>query len=216
GPNSAKAPHAPAGLPALANDVSGDDPAHGAHTAHGQPDGSESASPKFADDGGTNSGKVPHDPPGLAALSSDVSGDDPGHGAHPGHGQADGSESASPKFADDGGTDSGRLAHDPAALTALPSAGSGDDSAQPGKKTQGHHASADPQINAVANNPPLQPPADNSLLAAAQQDDNGSPAVTDGAHPGHGQADGSESASPNFADDGSTDSGNVPDRQSAV
>src|SRR5262249_57165618 len=86
---------------------------------------------------------------------------------------------------------------------------SGDDSAQPGKTNQGHHASADPDINDVANNHPLQPPADNSLLAAAQPDNNGSPAVTNGAPTAHGQADGSESASTKFADDGSTNSGNV-------
>src|SRR5262249_26241768 len=68
------------------------------------------------------------------------------------------------------------------------------DPAPPGKANLGHHASADPQINDVANNHPLQPPADNSLLAAAQLDDNGSSAVTNGdsfkfadndsAHPG--------------------------------
>src|SRR5262249_46460280 len=56
-------------------------------------------------------------------------------------------------------------------------------------------------------NHPLQQPADNSLHTPAQHDDNGSPAVTDGAHPGRGQVDGIESASPKLADDGSTNSG---------
>src|SRR5262249_58874417 len=105
---------------------------------------------------------------------------------------------------------SGKVPHDPPGLTALANDSSGDDSAQPGKTNQGHHASADPDINDGANNHPLQPPTDNSLQAPAQLDDNGSPAGTDGAHPGHGQVDGSESASPKFADDGSTNSGNVP------
>src|SRR5262249_56987725 len=118
------------------------------------------------------------------AVANDKGGAAVSNGAHTAHGQADGSESASPKFADDGSTNSGNVAHDPPALTALPSDVSGDDSAQPGKTNQNHHASADPDINDVANNHPLQPPADNSPHTPAQHDDNGSPAVTDGAHPG--------------------------------
>jgi hypothetical protein len=124
-------------------------------------------------------------------------------GAHTPHGQADRSESASPKFADDGSTNSGNVAHDPPALTALASDVSGDDSAQPGKTNQGHHASADPQINDVANNHPLQPPADNSLQAPAQLDDNGSSAVTNG-------------DSFKFADNDSAHPGTIPNDPTAV
>src|SRR5262249_41889692 len=57
-----------------------------------------------------------------------------------------------------------------------------DDSGSPFKTNLAHHASADPEINDVANNHLLQQPADNSLHASAQHDDKGSPAVTDGAH----------------------------------
>src|SRR5262249_60382178 len=88
--------------------------------------------------------------------------------------------------------------------------------AEPGKTNQGHHASADPDINDVANNHPLQPPADNSPHTPAQHDDNGSPAVTDGAHPGHGQVDGSESASPKLADDGSVHPGHATGKDTSV
>src|SRR5262249_43988169 len=158
----------------------------------------------------TNSGKVPHDPPGLTALANDVSGDDSAHGAHTAHGQADRSgDSTGPKFADDGDANSGKAPHDPPGLTALANDSSGDDPAQPANTTQAPHATSDPPTNAATNTHPLQPPPDTSLLTAAQHDDNGSPAVTDGAPPGHGQADGSESASPKFADDGGTNSGKV-------
>jgi hypothetical protein len=51
----------------------------GAHLPRGQVDKSESASAKFADDGSAPPGKVPHDPPTLTALWSDVSGDDSAH-----------------------------------------------------------------------------------------------------------------------------------------
>src|SRR5262249_61195252 len=86
----------------------------------------------------------------------------------------------------------------------------GDHPPHPRHPNQTPLPTADPQINDVANNHPLQPPADNSLQAPAQLDDNGSPAGTDGAHPGHGQVDGSgDSAGPKFADDGGTNSGNV-------
>src|SRR6516165_1238692 len=142
----------------------------GAHLGLGV-DGIESASPKLADDGSTNSGKVPHDPPAPTALSSD----------------------------------SGKVPHDPPAPTALSSDVSADDSAQP------FHAVDDPQTNSLSNsnNHPLQQPADNSLHTPAQHDDNGSPAVTDGAHPGSGQVDGIQSASPKFVDEASADSGHL-------
>src|SRR5215471_1248586 len=45
----------------------------------------------------------------------------------------------------------------------------------------------DSKINDITNNHPLQQPADNSLHTPTQHDDNGSPAATDGAHPGRGQ-----------------------------
>src|SRR5215831_14756482 len=194
-------------------------PDHGADPAHPHVDGNQSAS---ADDGNAHPGKVPHDPPAPTARSSDLSGDDfaqpfktnldhhavddpetnsPSNsnnhplqqpadnslhtpaqhddngspavtdGAHLGRGQVDGIESASPKLADDGSTNSG-------------------------------NASADPDIND-------QHPADNSLHTLAQPDDNGSPALIDGAHLGSGQVDGIESASPKLPDDGSTNSGNA-------
>src|SRR5262249_56618563 len=92
----------------------------------------------------------------------------------------------------------------------------GDASAHPFKTNAGNDENADPEINDDANNHPLQPPADNSLLPAAQHDDNGSPAATDGAHPGRGQVDGSESASTKFADDGSAHPGNATDKHTSV
>jgi hypothetical protein len=65
----------------------------------------------------------------------------------------------------------------------------------------GHYGGIDPEINfaSIPQNHSLEHPADNS--PHMQQDDNGSPAATDGAHLGRGQVDGSESA--NFADNGS-------------
>src|SRR5262249_16357083 len=77
------------------------------------------------------------------------------------------------------------------------------DPAPPGKANLGHHASADPHINDAANNHPLQPPADNSLLAAAQLDDNGSSAVTNG-------------DSFKFADNDSAHPGTIPNDPTAV
>jgi hypothetical protein len=171
--------------------VSGDESAQSGKTNQGH---HASADPQINDVANNHPLQPPPDNSLLAAAQHDDNGSPAvTDGAHPGHGQVDGSESASPKLADDGSTSSGNVAHDPPALTALPSDVSGDDSAQPGKTNQDHHASADPQINDIANNHP-QPPADNSLLAAAQPEDNGSSAVTDGdsfkfadndtAHPG--------------------------------
>jgi len=129
-------------------------------------------------------------------------------GAHPGRGQDDGSQPASPKFADDGSAHPGKVPHDPPAPTALSSDLSGDDSAQPFKTNFGNHANA--------NNHPLQQPADNSLHTATQHDDNGSPAATDGAHPGRGQGDGSEQASPKFADVGGAHSAHTIGEDTSV
>src|SRR5262244_2940952 len=132
----------------------------------------------------------------------------PDHGADPAHPYVDGNQSAN---ADDGSTNSGKVPHDPPAPTALSRDVSADDSAQPFKTNFGQHAVDDPGTNSPSkgNNHPLQQPADNSLHTPAQHDDNGSPAVTDGAHLGSGQVDGIESASPKLADDGTTNSGNA-------
>src|SRR6516165_2338245 len=160
----------------------------------------------------------------------------PDHGADPAHPYVDGNQSAS---ADDSNAHPGKVPHDPPARTARSSDLSGDDSAQPFKTNLDHHAVDDPETTnspsnsnnhplqhpannslhtlaqpnspSNSNNHPLQQPADNSLHTPAQHDDNGSPAVTDGAHPGLG-VDGIESASPKLADDGSTNS-DINDQQ---
>src|SRR5262244_3466901 len=132
----------------------------------------------------------------------------PDHGADPAHPHVDGNQSAS---AADSNAHPGKVPHDSPAPTARSSDLSGDDSAQPFKTNLDHHAVDDPKTNfpSNSNNHPLQQPAHNSLHTPAQPDDNGSPAVTDGAHLGRGQVDGIESASPKLADDGSTNSGNA-------
>src|SRR5262249_42011322 len=126
-------------------------------------------------------------------------------GAHLGRGQVDGIESASPKLADDGSTNSGKVAHDPPAPTARSSDVRADDSAQP------FHAVDDPETNSLSNsnNHPLQQPADNSLHTPLHPFPTRRSSDLDGAHPGRGQVDGIESASPKLADDGSTNSGNA-------
>src|SRR5262249_52832063 len=131
----------------------------------------------------------------------------PDHGADPAHPHVDGNQSAS---ADDVSAHPGKVPHDPSAPTARSSDVSGDDSAQPFKTNLDDHAVDDLETNSPSNNNnhPLQQPADNSLHTPAQHDDNGSSAVTNGAHPGLG-VDGIQSASPKFADDGSTNSGNA-------
>src|SRR5262249_59133305 len=85
-----------------------------------------------------------------------------------------------------------------------------DDPVHPFKTNFVQHSVDYPETNSLSNsnNHPLQQPADNSLRTPAQHDDNGSPPVTDGAHPGLG-VDGIQSASPKFADDVSTNSGNA-------
>src|SRR5215469_3224081 len=138
----------------------------------------------------------------------------PDDGADPAHPYVDGNQSAS---ADDGNAHPGKVPHDPPAPTARSSDLSADHSAQPFKTNFGQHPVDDPETNSPSNsnNRPLQQPADNSLHTPAQHDDNGSPAVTDGAHPGRGQVDGIESASPKLADDGSTNSGKLDHHASA-
>src|SRR5262249_56903042 len=64
-------------------------------------------------------------------------------------------------------------------------------SVQSAPANNGHHWGTDPDIKSasIPQNTPPQHPADNSLHAPAQQDDNGSAAATDGAHPDRGQGD---------------------------
>src|SRR5262249_19235667 len=107
----------------------------GAHPVHGQADRSDSASPKFADDGDAHPGKVSHEPSALTALSNDVSGDDSAHGAHTAHGQADRSgDSPGPKFADVGGAHSAHETNEDTPVQSAPA-------------NNGHHWGADPEIN---------------------------------------------------------------------
>ena len=111
----------------------------------------------------------------------------------------------------------GKIAHDsPVSATgkdtsaqSTSASANGDHSASPFKPTVDHHAIVDPgiKLDLIPTDHLLQLPADNSLHTLAQHD-NGSPAVTDGAHLG-GQVDGIESASPKLADDGSTNSGSA-------
>jgi hypothetical protein len=63
------------------------------------------------------------------------------------------------------------------------------------------HASANPEISYIAN-PPQQHPADNLPHGAAQLADNGSPTVSDGAHPARPPFDGNQPGDFKFADDG--------------
>src|SRR5207248_6295565 len=122
----------------------------------------------------------------------------------------------------------------PATPTPLSKDLSGDDSTQSFNTALEHHASAEPEMNDVTTS--LQHPADNSLHAPAQHDDNGSPAVNNGVHPadqvdgnsfkfaadngsGHAESgcDGAHTTDPqigqnqlNFVDE-STDPGTGPD-----
>src|SRR5262249_61644927 len=76
----------------------------------------------------------------------------------------------------------------------------------------------DPEIKSasIPQNQPPERPADNLLQGPAQHDDNGSPAAADGAHPGRGQGDRSEPASPKFADGGSAPSAHAPSEDTPV
>src|SRR5262249_50824839 len=135
----------------------------------------------------------------------------PDHGADPAHPHGNGNHSAN---ADDGNANPGAVASDAPTLTALTSDPSGahgsvarahatdeDTSGQSVPANNGHHWGADPEINLASNAKP-----DISLHTPAQDDDNDSPAATDGAHPGRGQGDRSEPASPKFDDDGANHS----------
>src|SRR5215467_14331112 len=199
-------------------------PDDGADPAHPYVDGNQSAS---ADDSNAHPGKVAHDPPAPTARSSDLSGDDsaqpfktnldhhavedpetnspsnsnnhplqqPAHNSlhtpaqhHALHTPAQHHDHGSPAVTDGAHLGSGQVDGIESASPKL-----ADDSS-----TNSGNASADPDINDPH-------PADNSLHTLAQHDDNGSPAVTDGA----GQVDGIESASSKLADDSSTNSGNA-------
>jgi VCBS repeat-containing protein len=209
----------------------------GAHPGRGQGDRSEPASPKFADVAGEHSAHANDEDPSVPLIpannghhwgadpeinvasipqnhaqerpadnSSHVQQDDDGSpavtdGAHPGRGQGDRSEPASPKFADNGSPQS---AHATGEDTSVPSA----------LADNGHHGNADPKNNDIAKDLPPQHAADDS--SHMQHDDEGSPAATDGAHPGRGQVDGSESASPNFADNGSPQSAHATGEDTSV
>jgi hypothetical protein len=110
-------------------------------------------------------------------------------GAHPAHPHFGVNQLASFKFVDGG--------------SAHPAHATGEDtSVQSAPANSGHHASADPEINDIANNHPLQQPAGNSLHSPVQHDDNSSSAVTDGAHPAD-QVDGKQLDRFKFADNGS-------------
>jgi hypothetical protein len=120
-----------------------------------------------------------HDDDGSSAATE---------GTHPGRGQGDGSQSNSPNFADNGSPQAAHATGEDISVAAA-------------LADNGHHGNADPKNNDIAKDLLPQHPADNSL-----QHDDGSPTATDGAHPGRGQGDGSEPASPNFADNGSPQS----------
>jgi hypothetical protein len=211
----------------------------GAHPAHGQVDRGEPASPKFADNGSPQSAHTTGEDTSVSSTPADhghhgnadpknkdiatdlpprhpadnslhAQHDDNGSPAvtgraHPPHDQVDSSEPASPKLADDGSPPS---AHTPGEDTSVPSA----------PADHGHRADADPGIKlaSVPPNHPSEQHADNSLHTPKQHDDNGSPAVIGGAHPAHRQVDVSESASPNFADNGSPKSAHATGEDTSV
>jgi hypothetical protein len=120
-------------------------------------------------------------------------------GAHPADLPVDVNQLPSFKFADDG--------------SAHPAHATGKDaSVQSTPADIDHHAVADPEINlaSIAKNDLPQHSADNSLHMPAQHDDNGSPAVTDGAHPADPHSDVNQLDTFKFADDGSAYPGTVP------
>jgi len=120
-------------------------------------------------------------------------------GARPANPHSDGNQPASFKFADDGSAHPGHAIGKDTSVQSTPA-------------DNDHHASADPEINlaCIAKNDLPQHPADNSLHMPAQLDDNGSPAVTDGAQPAHPHSDGNQLDTFKFADDGSAHPGTVP------
>src|SRR5262249_45624857 len=130
--------------------------------------------------------RAQHDDNGSAAVTD---------GVKPAHGQGDRSEPASPKFADVGGGHSVHATDEDPFVQSAPA-------------NNGHHWGADPEINVASNAKPD--------VSRAQHDDNGSPAVTDGVNPAHGQGDRSEPASPKFADVGGGHSVHATDEDTSV
>jgi hypothetical protein len=201
----------------------------GAHPVHRQVDGSEPTSSIVADNGSPQSvhatGEDTSMPSALAdnghhgnadPKNNDIANDlPPQHPANDSlHTPAHGSESDSPKFADNGSPQS---AHTTGEDTSVPST----------SENNGHHSIASPDINlaSIAANQPPQHPADNLPPTPAQPGDgphpadpsvdvnevpsfkftdNGSDHGTgpDGAHPAHPQVDGNQSDSFKFADGG--------------
>src|SRR5262245_10301755 len=178
----------------------------GAHLGSGQVDGIESASPKLADDGSTNSGNASADPdindqhPADNSLHTLAQPDDHGSpavtdGAHLGSGQVDGIESASSKLADDGSTNSGNASADPDINDQHPADNSLHTLAQP---DDGPH--------------PADPPVDVSELPNFKfaNNDSGHPDIgPDGANTAHSQADVDQSDSFKFANNDSAHPGTV-------
>jgi hypothetical protein len=182
---------------ALSSDLSRE---HSAHPSKPNSDHQASADPEIKDIAKDQplqhpADNLPHGPVQHADNGSPAVTE----GAHPAHPHFDGNHPANPKFADDGSAHPGKVPHDPP--TALSSDLSGD-SAQPFKPNSDHHASAGPGINDIAKD---QHPADNLPHGPAQHADNGSPTVTDGAHPAHPHFDANQPDSFKFADNDSTD-----------
>jgi hypothetical protein len=138
---------------------------HEADPAHPHVDGNQSA-----DDG---------DAPHVAALS------DLPTLTVPAHGRIDGSEWASPNFAD----------------TPQSARSTSEDTLAWAPAAHGSHGNADPKNNDIADGLPPQHAADQSLRV--QHDDNGSPPLIGGIHPGHHQLDSTEPISSASVDNGS-------------
>jgi hypothetical protein len=126
-------------------------------------------------------------------------------GAHPGDLPVDVNQLPSFKFADDGSAHPGHATGKDTSVQSTPA-------------DSDHPASADPEINlaSIAKNDLPQHPGDNSLHTPTQHDDNGSPAATDGAHPGDLPVDVNQLPSFKFADDGGAHPGTVPHDPPAV
>src|SRR6516225_130111 len=163
-------------------------PDHGADPAHPHVDGNQSAS---ADDSNAHPGKVPHDPPALTALSSDVSADD---SAHPFKTNLD------DHAVDDSKTNS-------------PSNSNNHPLQQPADNSL---HTADNSLHTLAqpdDGPhPADPPVDVSELPNFKFANNGSGHLdigADGAHTAHSQADVDQSDSFKFANNDSAHPGTV-------
>ncbi len=164
----------------------------GAHPAHPHFDGNQPASFKFADDGSSHPGPVPHDPPPLAALSSDLSED---HSAHSFKPNSDHHASADREISDVAKDNLPQHAAD-----NLPHGPSQHADNGPPAVTEGAHPANPHSDNfKFADNP-----ADNLPHGPAQHNDSGSPAVAEGGHPAH-PLDNFK-----FADDDSAHPGPVP------